>query len=118
MEELKAVLDFGNRTALFVIDGEVVQHQLDPNFVHLPSGAKDSTDSENFTSARSAVAFSGFSRSEEKRDTEEDDPDRKQFIPTTNQNLSIDNNKKRFGPKSRFCRNEKGDSHQVAASSQ
>lgn len=58
MEELKVVLDLGNRVASLVIDGKVVQLSPDPDYMHLLANVKDGTESEDFTSSTSKVPSS------------------------------------------------------------
>lgn len=53
MEALHGVLDFGNRTASFTIDGETVQVPLEPDYIREDAGKKTDTDSEDFTSSSS-----------------------------------------------------------------
>lgn len=55
MEELRAVIDLGNRVPSLVIDGEVFWLLLDTEYTQLPDRAEDSTDSDHSTLATSAV---------------------------------------------------------------
>lgn len=68
MEEVRAVIDLGNRVHLYVIDGKVVRHLLNPDYMHLPAGAKESMDCKDYTWASSAASPSKCSWSEDEKE--------------------------------------------------
>lgn len=84
MEELKAVLDLANRVATFDIDGDAVQLPLHPDYINCPVNEKEGTDSEDFTSASSAVP-SLESSSDESETGKEDNGD--EFLLTLGEHL-------------------------------